>query len=55
MEAARIQERVPAEVRDFLTIFAETPAKHEVLMRVWRMGYDQAVTDAIKAKLKELT
>jgi len=52
MEAA--QDRVPADERAFLKIFAETPAQHELLMRVWRLGYDQALLDALKAKLKEV-
>jgi hypothetical protein len=54
MEAAQIQDRVPADVRDFLKMLAETDFEHELLMRVWRLGYDDALLDALKAKLKEV-
>jgi len=54
MEAAQIQERVPAEVRDFLRICASNDLKHDILMRVWLLGYDAAAIDALKAKLKEM-
>ena len=43
MEAAQIQDRVPADVRDFLKMLAETDFEHELLMRVWRLGYDDAL------------